>query len=66
MTAVAHCRNPSRCSVCLGAAARTVTVADGVVSVDGVEERPAQPAQYGAHNNAARSEQVRRAKRGKR
>ena len=51
MTAVAHCRHPETCSVCLGAAPRIVTVEAGVVHLDGVPDRPAQPESFGAHRN---------------
>lgn len=46
-----HCAAPDRCSVCLGAAPRVVTVVDGHVLVDGVPLRPAQPESFGAHRN---------------
>ncbi len=33
-----HCTTPERCSVCLGATPKIVTVASGVVHVDGQPE----------------------------
>lgn len=34
-----HCRDPQRCSVCLGIPARRVDVVDGQVLLDGKHER---------------------------
>lgn len=35
-----HCRDPERCSVCLGAPARRVDISDGSILVDGEHVRP--------------------------
>jgi hypothetical protein len=40
---MSHCRSPQTCSVCLGVPARRVDVVDGLVTVDGVVDRVAQP-----------------------
>lgn len=39
----AHCKTPSRCSVCLATPFRVVEVRDGVTYVDGVAVRAADP-----------------------
>lgn len=38
-----HCKDPNRCSVCSGAPVRRVTVVHGLVLVDGVVTRRAEP-----------------------
>lgn len=58
-----HCADPTRCSVCIGAPARRVVIAGGMVVIDGVAMKPrgaqsrldAARAKRGTRNSARRS-----------